>query len=223
MRRRHRKNPLPILFIIVITIVISLVIYIDRELFPIAKEYCINEIEFIALDAVNKAVTQDMVENPDIYVNIAQIMSNDNKVTSVSTDTYKINKIKTTIMDKSDTIINNMMVDEVSLPIGALYKNIFFFGSGFDIPVRMIPQSTVNVDFASSFESIGINQSLHKIIMVCSVDLKIIMPYETVDFVITHDIAIAETLILGDVPESYTNISDLSSETLEKFYQFNPF
>lgn len=219
MHRRRQPCILLRFFIFFLVIIIFTIFYIDREIRPIAVEYCINEIEFFALDSMNTAVSNDMNDNQDLYKNITNI-SNSHGITTVETDTYKINKIKTNIMQKSDIIFNSIVCDKVFVPIGSIYNNIFLFGHGFDIPIQMIPMSTVNVDFASTFESIGINQSIHKIIMICSTEIKIIMPYSTSDFTVEHKIAISETLLLGEVPDSYTLIEDLSSEILEKYSHY---
>lgn len=219
MRRRKQPSIFLRFFVLFLSIIIATIIFIDRELAPIATEYCINEIEFAALDSMNTAVASDMNENQDLYKNITNI-SSENGITTVETDTYKINKIKTNIMQKSDFILNSIICEKVFVPIGSIYNNIFIFGRGFDVPVQMIPMSTVNVDFASTFESIGINQSIHKIIMICTTELKIIMPYSTSDFCVEHKIAISETLLLGEVPNSYTLIEDLSLETLEKYSHY---
>lgn len=193
------------------------VLYIDKKIKPIAIEYCINEVEYAALDAINRTIYEDMLENEEIYKNIAKLSSLD-EISAVTTDTFKINAIKANIMSDCEMIFNQIVIDEVLIPVGVIYNNSLFFAKGWSIPVKMIPMSTVYVDFASTFESVGINQSLHKIIMECSVDLKVMTPYSTVDFVVTHTIAISETLILGDVPNSYTYIDDTGS--LEKFYNY---
>ncbi|MFI3226761.1 MAG: sporulation protein YunB [Clostridia bacterium] len=213
-----KKIFLKITFIMLIIISISF-FYIDNKIKPIAIEYCINEVEFAALDAINKTIYKDMTENADLYKNIATLSST-NEVSAVTTDTYKINAIKANIMLATEQTFNEIVIDEVQIPIGVIYNNMYLFGKGWSVPVKMIPMSTVNVDFASTFEGVGINQSLHKIIMECSVDLKVMTPYDTVDFVVTHSIAISETLILGDVPNSYTYIDDTTSQILEKFTDY---
>lgn len=216
-RRRYKKTS-PLFFIIILFLILSFV-YVDKKIRPIAREYCVNEIEFFALDAMNQAVSIDMEENRELYTNIA-ILNRGDEINAVTTDTYKINKIKTNIMQKSDDIFNEMVIDEVNVPLGALNNNLFLYTMGIDLPVKMIPMSTVNVDFASSFESVGINQSLHKIIMECKVDIKILLPYDEVNFEVCHKLAICETLILGNVPESYTHIDDISPNALDNYNHY---
>ncbi|MFI3115687.1 MAG: sporulation protein YunB [Clostridia bacterium] len=220
--KKYRKN-FQIIFLknmlIVFFVGFSTIIYIDNKIRPIAMEYCINSVELSALESINKTVYDDMQLNSDLYKNIANL-SGTGEFSAVITDTYKINAIKTNIMLSGEKNFNEIIIDEVSIPLGAIYNNMFFFTKGFTVPIKMIPMSTVNVDFASTFESVGINQSLHRIIMECSVDLKIITPYETVDFVVYHTIAISETLILGDVPDTYTYIDDTSTNMLDKYNNY---
>ncbi len=37
--------------------------------------------------------------------------------------------------------------------------------------------------------------------------LKIYTPYEVIDYITTHKIPISETILMGDVPDSYTYIN----------------
>ena len=221
-RYRNQKGSglVKITLIFLITF-LSLYYYIDQQIQPYIRDYSINEIEYYMLESMNKAVSEDMAINNDDYKNIAILQTNNkDELIALSTDTYKINKIKTNVMARTDANLNLGAISDIYIPIGNLYNNIFFFSKGFYLPVKIIPMTTTKVDFASSFESAGINQSLHKIIMECTVEAKIIMPHEEVDFETKHKIAISETLVLGNVPESYTYIEDSGNESIDKFNSY---
>ena len=74
------------------------------------------------------------------------------------------------------------------------------------INVRIIPQGSVSVDFATEFESSGINQTRHRIYIIVVTDIKMIVPLVSENLRITTNIPIAETIIVGDVPEQYINV-----------------
>ena len=74
------------------------------------------------------------------------------------------------------------------------------------INVRIIPQGSVAVDFATEFESSGINQTRHRIYIIVVTDIKMIVPLVSENLRITTNIPIAETIIVGDVPEQYVNV-----------------
>ena len=74
------------------------------------------------------------------------------------------------------------------------------------INVQIVPQGSVAVDFATEFESSGINQTRHRIYIIVVTDIKMIVPLVSENLRITTNIPIAETIIVGDVPEQYVNV-----------------
>ena len=61
------------------------------------------------------------------------------------------------------------------------------------------------VRFENDLISTGINQSRHVITLKASVDIDIMIPLSTVSTTVETDILIAETVIIGRVPETYLN------------------
>ena len=56
--------------------------------------------------------------------------------------------------------------------------------------------------FSSTFTQAGINQTLHQINMQVSVDVAVLVLGETNYFTISSQVVIAETVIVGQVPET---------------------
>jgi len=76
------------------------------------------------------------------------------------------------------------------------------------IRVKIIPQGSVTVDYATEFESTGINQTRHRIYIIVNTDIKMIVPLVSENIRVTTNIPIAETIIVGDVPESFVNVPE---------------
>ena len=65
---------------------------------------------------------------------------------------------------------------------------------------------TVSVDFKTSFESAGINQTRHRIYLEAKTQVKVVIPLTTSTKEVKAQIPICETIIVGEVPESYINV-----------------
>ncbi|MGG7060320.1 sporulation protein YunB, partial [Clostridium tertium] len=74
--------------------------------------------------------------------------------------------------------------------------------------VSIEPIGTVSVDFKTNFESSGINQSRHSIYLQAKTQVKVVIPLTTTTKEVKAQIPICETIIVGDVPNSYVNIPD---------------
>ena len=49
----------------------------------------------------------------------------------------------------------------------------------------------------------GINQTLHQLTMQVSVDVSVLVLAKTETFTVTSEVVVAETVIVGEVPETY--------------------
>jgi hypothetical protein len=61
----------------------------------------------------------------------------------------------------------------------------------------------VETEFVTSFEEAGINQTRHTVYLRAAVTLRIVAPTGSSSVQVDHQIAIAESVIVGRVPESY--------------------
>ena len=79
----------------------------------------------------------------------------------------------------------------------------FLSGRGPDIPVEIMSIRNSDASFRSAFTEAGINQTLHQLIMQVSVDVTILVLGKAESFTINSQVVIAETVIVGDVPDTF--------------------
>ena len=77
---------------------------------------------------------------------------------------------------------------------------------GPEIGIRVVSRGNIRSDLRSEFETRGINQTVYRIYMELTGEFRIITPYSTIDEDITQSILLVETVIIGDVPDTYLNI-----------------
>jgi len=96
----------------------------------------------------------------------------------------------------------------VSIPIGNATGINFLSGKGPKIPLEIIPVGSVSASCGSEFTSAGINQTRHRLTMIVTASVTILLPRDSVTSVVTTEVNIAETVLVGSVPDTYTNIVD---------------
>ena len=83
---------------------------------------------------------------------------------------------------------------------------VFLSNFGPDIPFSVESSQTVSCEFQSTFESAGINQTVHHITITVTVELLIYSPFRIGETVTTQSsFEIAQTVIVGTVP-SYSGV-----------------
>lgn len=142
-------------------------------------------------------------------------------VKSITADTVMLNRFKTEFLD--DYAKNSTYEIQFSIKLGTLTGITYLNGLGPFIKFYSETSHVPQVDFISSFESCGINQTIHRIILKVSSDITIVFPggcdYETVE----SEYILSETVIVGNVPNDYTyviqnGVTDFeTAETVKNF------
>lgn len=95
---------------------------------------------------------------------------------------------------------------EVTIPFGALLGSQLFSGMGPMIRVQLVPMGYALVDFESSFFDAGINQTKHQIDIVVNASFGMILATGNNNIEVKTSIPVAQTIIVGDVPNSYMSL-----------------
>jgi len=183
----------------------------------------IEKAKAIANTSVMCAVEEELAENGISYDDLITVETSESgEVRALVCDIVRINQLKSRI---SERVQNNLAVDVIKLPIhiGNLISGDLLSGRGPVMNLRLIPYGSVLVNISNEFTSAGINQTLHRILLNVTTGVSIMMPVSSVSATVDTTICVAETVIVGRVPEYYTNITDLPDDLGENILNFpNP-
>ena len=96
----------------------------------------------------------------------------------------------------------------VSVALGTVSGVSAFTGLGPKLSFRFTPVGTVRAAFHSEFYSAGINQTLHRITLELNATVRVVLPGKSSTVTVTAQAPVAESVIVGDVPDAYTNVAD---------------
>ena len=183
---------------------IFLIWLIFTKLQPSFIEYAKVYSNNIANEVVNSAVDDVFVKEE--YQSLAKIMENSSEnIKAIETDTAKVNRLKSAIIQSMQKNIDSHKSDTVYVPLGSCSNLYFLAGLGPKVPIRIYPVSIVNADFKESFDSVGINQVKHKLYLDVSMKMSFVgMMFAQYDTVETS-VLLNETIIVGDTPTYYGN------------------
>lgn len=154
---------------------------------------------------INKSIKETTILNTE-YSKLCYINKNeDGEIISVTSDANTINEIKLNLSEKIIEKLKPSGSQEIGIPIGNLTKTYILSGRGPEIPIRVITTSSPDITIESTFESAGVNQTKHKISLFTTVDVQIILPYETLTKTVSYESLISETIIVGKVPDVYVS------------------
>ena len=134
-------------------------------------------------------------------------------VSTITTDSLKINKIARDTAYLSQENLNRMSQEGIQVPLGALTGLEALAGFGHKINVKIIPISNVGCHFVSKFTDAGINQTKHSIYLEIISDISIILPTKTSNLASTVEVLICESVISGKIPDTYLQASLLGGDS----------
>ena len=155
-------------------------------------------------DLTNDAIAKQIAAGDIQYDRIVYFEKDlDGRITALKTNMGEINRLKTDILNIINDEILELDTSDIGIPLGSLFLPEFLSGKGPSIPVRILSIRNSDANFSSDFSQAGINQTLHKLTMDVSVDVAVLVLGQTESFTITSEVVVAETVIVGEVPDTF--------------------
>ena len=188
------------LFVLCLSVIVVAGVQMESILSRLATTKVSNTVNRIVSEAVN-----DAVERGDFAYEklISFEKDKDGKVTAVKSNMPEFNRLQSVILDDVLERISEVSTREVSIPVGSLTGLNLLAGRGPMISVRMQTIGTSTSDLKNVFTSAGINQTRHQILLNIDVYVSILLPGFTTATVVSNSLVVAETIIVGSVPNSY--------------------
>ncbi|MBO6301370.1 MAG: sporulation protein YunB [Ruminiclostridium sp.] len=130
----------------------------------------------------------------------------DGRIAALETDRAKINSMKALLSEAVNEGLDSLSEEEVGISVGTLTGISVLYGTGAMLSFRLEPRGKAETRLVSSFKTSGINQTIHSIILNVETELSPMMPGFTETVNVSFDILLAQTVIVGSVPDSYSNI-----------------
>ncbi len=186
---------------------IYLVLCADARMRIIINNYAQSRAKIIANSTINASVSRYLEQQKISYKDLILINCSENgSVNSVEFDTVTITKIKAEMISLIQKQIAQQENVKITVPAGTLTGNQFLNNRGPNISISFKMSSAVYSKISSTFISAGINQTLHKITLDISADIYFVMPWYRTSGSYDTEFVLAETIIVGDVPDAYTNV-----------------
>lgn len=207
-KRKHAKRGKKRLLIvlgILFAVLILLVIYIHTNVNRVLVSVSEATVQAMTATAVNDAVFETM-ENVSAYEDLVTIERNEaGDIVAIKSDSLKINSLARKTAAATQNNLAAMSSGGIKIPLGAFTGIEILSGTGPRVNIKIVPIGSVVCKFSSAFSSAGINQTLHSIYADVQAEVDIILPSRTVQVCGSSQLLIAESVIVGKVPEVYLN------------------
>lgn len=186
----------------------SVLVYFVKDVIPTVKTLCENKAIAIAVTITNETIQKYMVDvNYNDIVNLTY--DNNGNLIAMTANTSKMNKLSAGIIYEIQQTLSSLETTSVKIPLGKLFGLSMFSGYGPSISVKILPAGNVKAEFTTNFSAEGINQTKHAVNINVETYITIVAPFTSDTMVSKNTIKVAETVLIGNIPDTYYNIEGI--------------
>ena len=203
--RMSRKGKLLVIITVVLAILAAVTIKSIAYFRELSRQMVLSDATDLMTLCINDTISRKFAEEDydyDYFVNLEY--GADGSVTAVQTNMARINALSSELLSDIVHAADGGQLS-LSIPVGNVLGSSLLLGKGPELPVDITMLTSSHVDFKNELSDAGINQTKHQIKLDVVVDIDVIMPWQTISTQVVSEILIAETVILGDVPDTYLN------------------
>ena len=187
---------------------LALFLFLQKSLSQVILNTAHASAYALAVDTLNAAVRESVADGVPYEQLITVRTDAAGRVSMLQANTARMNTLAAAIAQSAQHALAEDTARQVSVPLGAALKIPFLSGVGPRLRVRLTPVGAVNVSFHTEFENAGINQTRHKIYLQLHATVELVLPTGARPVAADTQVLIAESIIVGDVPQSYINVPE---------------
>ncbi len=169
----------------------------------------------------NETVAQVLAEYADLCRQLISVSyNNDNVLSSVMLDSAGLNIIKTAASVAIMDALEDYRTVTVHMPLATLLRMDWMSGLGPRIAVPLSVSGSVFTNITSSLEEVGMNQSTYRVNIHVKIGLWIVTPAGYADVTVDAAFPMAEAVLLGEVPENFTQVYGDSQDTIGEIFDY---
>ena len=218
MRIRRR-----IVWILVPLILIVCCLVLWLRLVPSVQTLACAQVENEASDLIAEVISEEMEALSLDYAAIITLERNPRgELIALRTDMKALNTLRNEILKSLNQRLVSKDTSELGIPIGSVLAPSLLSGRGPTLPIRVLTVQNADAEFESNFQQAGINQTLHQIVLHIALNVTILTPAGTQERRIASDAVVAETIIIGSVPDSIWDTEYLGEAYERRNYAADP-
>jgi sporulation protein YunB len=212
IKKSHKRILLFVLIIFVIPI--TLLELVTSLIKPTLLALCEINARSLGVTISNRVVTE-MMENIGYLDLITLERDNTGNIKALKANVIEMNKLSAKIGLEIQKEYNELEEVYISIPIGNFTGNELLAGLGPKATIKIIPVGNVSTTFKTEFISTGINQTRHRVYLEILNRVRIVAPLIVKTVEIVTSVNVAETVLVGDVPDSFYNLEGLEGAELK--------
>ena len=210
-RRRRRSRPLNLrkksAYLLIILPAVLFMVFLQGvnaclrpAIETMAGSSAVNRMTRTISEAISACVREEGWSYGDF---VKTEVNGSGRITSLTSDLASVAVLKTQSAEYLTDELSALQEESFGIPLGTLTGWMIFSGRGPSVRVELLSVGDVELEVRHSFDEAGINQTRHQIFMDVSARIHLMIPGEVLTETVVTSVCVAETVIIGEVPETY--------------------
>ena len=189
---------------IILTLAGAAFMLLRGQYHDVAASLARTQVMNVTSDLINDAIDRQIEEGTIAYDRMVYFEKDlEGRITALKTNMGLVNRLKTDTLNRINDEILALDSDHIGIPLGSLILPELLAGKGPRVNIRVLSIRNSEADFDSRFSEAGINPTLHQLTLLVSVDVAVLVLGKTEQFTVESEVVVAETVIVGTVPDTY--------------------
>lgn len=198
--------------LLMVAVILALVLalgwwYLDGNLTRVVLSLADARARSLAVQVLNEAVEETLASGVKYDQLMIVSTGEDGHVRLIQANTAEMNRLASHVTLLAQQRLEALEEQAISVPLGSALGVPIFAGSGPKIQVQILPVGAVIPRFDTEFQTAGINQTRHKVILTLTATVRLVIPTGSSTLQATTQMAVAESIVVGQVPESFVDLN----------------
>lgn len=204
----RRMNYYPYLLLILAVSVLLSGFFLDYKLKASIIEIARAKAQIKVMENINMVINQQIVAKVE-YRDIVDIHKDkQDRIVLLQPNTILLNKMMAGSIIEITRAMDKLTEESIEVPLGQVTGSKILAGYGPKMKVKIISAGQIHVDVLDKFEEAAINQTRHLIYFQINSKVKVAVPFLDEEVKVSTTIPLAETIIIGNVPETYVGLKN---------------
>lgn len=211
MRRKMKKAPHPVrrrliaLLLCLVLLVYGYFYLVQTAFKPTLEQLAEYECRAIVVQAVNRAVGQEMQAEPKLYEGLYTLQyDNSGQIQTVQTDTAALNRVRTALIQAVEEELSVLQQTSLEIPFGSLTGITALGGLGPSWELTLLPDAYVEGTIQENVQSVSVNRTQYTVALNLSVTISMVLDGNTATAQVQDQIPVASILLDGEIPTYYS-------------------
>jgi len=178
---------------------------VETTLQPILNNICEVEVTGMLTTVINKGINK--ATNGLSYNDMVRIQTNrQGHIILMEPNLKFVNRLSSDITLEIQTRLDNLSEKVITIPISQIFGVEVLSKFSPRVNARIIPHGAVKTDVVDEFDSVGINQTRHRLYLKVNTKVRVVVPLTGTEIAVNTQVPMTEAVIVGQVPQVYVGL-----------------